>query len=532
MGTSRLTIYLLRNVVAPKDAIDPDKSPTEVPLDPSGGLDGMFYYSSRQAGAPAWVSFVQPLLSVPLQSLMTSSASGLLILSAGGRLFALTFGYGKGFLNPLKIEHQFGLRVALNRIDARQIRSLDTKTFEDIVVTRNTQSSKSSELPTFGIDVSRDILRAVTGEPRDKTLAKRLSGSDALVVNTDINPDTLPTFCEELLEAYGEDHYKTDFEWIDHLSLVSDSTVISELNALLEAQLKAGDTANTHMAMPESLDWGDVDVFRIGGTRKEEYDDLDLDDYIDRLGDDTTEITIDRLKSRQVSVRFSRTNEFDARWNVYQCLVTEQRLKSMLHVLIEGRWFVVSDSLVAKVDQFAASLPTSTTSLVSSSKGEIEAKYNERLATSAPDRLLLFDAKIKRPGGAASGIELCDVLSVDGEFLHVKRKTRSATLSHLFAQGTVSATTFVSDGTFRDQLRQIVENQTVEPHRSAWLDLIPNAGQPVDRSRYSVTYVVIANSTRTGTDWLPFFSKLNLMQNGQQLLNLGFRVSVSRVPVV
>jgi hypothetical protein len=40
---------------------------------------------------------------------------------------------------------------------------------------------------------------------------------------------------------------------------------------------------------------------------------------------------------------------------------------------------------------------------------------------------------------------------------------------------------------------------------------------------------VIANFPRSGTDWLPFFRKLNLMQNGQQLLDLGFSVSVSKV---
>ncbi|QHK18968.1 hypothetical protein GU243_03440 [Pseudarthrobacter psychrotolerans] len=90
---------------------------------------------------------------------------------------------------------------------------------------------------------------------------------------------------------------------------------------------------------------------------------------------------------------------------------------------------------------------------------------------------------------------------------------------------------FVADGSFRDEIRSIIEKDTVDPQRSRWLDLIPSHGQPVDRSKYSVSHVVIANSQRSGTDWLPFFSKLNLMQNGQQLLNLGFSVSVSRVDV-
>lgn len=44
-----------------------------------------------------------------------------------------------------------------------------------------------------------------------------------------------------------------------------------------------------------------------------------------------------------------------------------------------------------------------------------------------------------------------------------------------------------------------------------------------------MTFVVIANSTKAGNDWLPFFSKLNLMQHGRQLQNLGFGVRLSRV---
>jgi len=38
-----------------------------------------------------------------------------------------------------------------------------------------------------------------------------------------------------------------------------------------------------------------------------------------------------------------------------------------------------------------------------------------------------------------------------------------------------------------------------------------------------------AKSARSGADWLPFFSKLNLMQHGRQLHNMRFPVSISRL---
>ena len=529
MATRRLTVYLLRDLVRPSDAIASDKRPDSAPLDQDSGLDGTFFITARRASSPSWVSLVSPVVTASLDTLKSSSASGLLVLKVNEHFFAFTFGYGRSFLDLAKVEHQFGLKVALNRIDPSQIRSLDTKTFEDMVVTRNTQVSKSAELPSFGVDVSRDILRAVTGVPRDAGLAKRLSGADALVLNRDITAAQLPELCEELLAAFGEITYRQNFEWIDHLAVVSDSTTVAHLDQLLVEQLMAGDTSNTHMAMPEPLDWADIDAFKIAGTRDVEYDDLDLDQYLEELGKGRTVLTTDLLRSRQVSIKFSRSDEFDRRWNVYRALVSEQRIGAALHVLIEGRWFAVSQSLVEEVDSFAGSLPNAATSLGAARQGEIETSYNQRMASTSPNELLLLDAKIKRPGGAASGIELCDILAITGEFIHVKRKSRSSTLSHLFAQGSVSATTFVSDGPFRDEMRKAVAAAAGEDLRSKWLELIPSDGDQIDRSRYSVAYVVVADSKRTGTAWLPFFSKLNLMQNGRSLQNLGFRVSISRV---
>jgi uncharacterized protein (TIGR04141 family) len=532
MASTRLTIYLLgEEVFEPAQALNSGKTPTSVELSPTSGLEGVFYHVSRPATPPAWVSFLEPLFAVAPQRLLSASASGLLVLKASERWFAITFGYGRAFLNLSKIEPRFGLRVALNRIDPSQIRSLDTKTFEDMVVTKNTQVSRSSELPAFGVDISRDILRAVTGEPRDKTLVKRLSGADALVVNAEIVSTGLSTLCAELLAAYYEDSYTENFAWIDHLGLVDNAAVRDALDEQLVEQLRVGDTSSTNMAMPEAIGWEDIDTFKITGTRGIEYDDLDLDAYLAQLGPKRAGLTLVNMKARRVSVRFSRSSEFDPRWTLHQCLVSEQRLDSSFYALIEGRWFRVSDSLVSEVDSFAASITPGSLPLLVARVGEKEPDYNKRLADSDGSRFLVLDAQIKRPGGASSGIELCDLLASNGELIHVKRKSRSATLSHLFAQGIVSASTLLQDGYFRDQIRATIEQIANPESRDQWLSLVPDSEGYVDRSRYAVSYVVIANSSRQGNDWLPFFSKLNWMQSGRQLSNMGFSFHLSRVSV-
>jgi uncharacterized protein (TIGR04141 family) len=532
MATSRLTFYLMREGVDEFEAaLASGKTSSAVQLADSSGIDGRFYRVQPAPKSPGWVSYVRPILAEALDDMRASSASGLLLVRSSGRIFALTFGYGRSLLDLSKIEYQFGLKVALNRIDPRRLRSIDTKTFEDMVVTTNTQVSKSAEIPTFRVDVATDILRAVTGEPRDKTFAKGLSGADSLVMNVDTLAADLPGLCDDLLQAFGEDTYKSDFAWIDHLALVRDADLVERLDEQLVADLATGSPAATHLAVPESISWEDIDAFRIAGTRQHEYDDLDIDDYLGRLGDRQPKITLKNLTGRRVSVRFARSENFDARWTLYKCLVSEQRLEGALHVLIEGQWFAISESLVEDTDKYVSSLPTSKTTLIPAEPGEHEKDYNARLAKTAPQVLLNLDAKIKCPGGAASGIEICDVLSDQGEFIHVKRKARSATLSHLFAQGHVSAFTFLNDGHFRDEIRALIKREAPDD-QDRWFKLIPSGEETVDRShQYRVTFAVVTNSQRDGNDWLPFFSKLNLMHHGQQLRNWSFEVALVRVPI-
>lgn len=529
MKTQRLTIFLLQTLSGPEQAIAKGKLPAAVPLDANSGVSGTFFYLSKPPTPPAWMPYLKEI-APGLPDLSASSASGVLVVHAHDRHFALTFGYGRSLLDLSKIERQFGLKVALNRIDPAQLRSMDTKTFEDLVVTRTLQASKSTDLPTFGIDISRDILRAVTGEPRDASLSKRLSGADALVLGTPSKASELPKMLGEILDAFAEDTYKDNFAWIDHLSLISDSALIDTLDERLAQQLVVGDTGETHMAMPEPIGWEDIESFKITSSRTV-FQDLDLDEYLESLGDGRSKITVSILKGRQVAVKFLRSGEYDGRWTLYNCLISEQRVDGQLYVLIEGRWLAVSETLAEEVDAFATALPSSQTALLSSNLGETEPAYNKRIASEGAGELLCLDAKIQVPGGASSGIELCDLLTADGEFIHIKRKSRSSTLSHLFAQGQISATTFVSDGTYRERVRANIERSVDPTERAKWLALIPAGDASVDRSRYTVSYAVITNSEKPGADWLPFFSKLNLMQQGKQVLSLGFRLSVSKIDI-
>jgi uncharacterized protein (TIGR04141 family) len=530
--TQRLTIFLLRDVNAFDDALTDDATSGLVSSDltKASGLSGRFYAKKSFARVPGWVKYVNPAVEGGVQDIQSTSASAMLLLRVDGHTFALTFGYGRSFLNQAKIERRFGLKVVLNLIDKRQIRSLDTKKFDEMVVSTNTQTSRTTELPTFGVDILRDILRAVTGIAPVSSGYKSLSGADALVLGVDKTVTDLPTLLRDLYTHFTATTYESAFGWVDHLAEVRDPVLAATLDSQLVSHLRASDTSATHMAMPENLEWEDIEYFLITPTRKRTYEELDLDEYLAQSLTDAGNLTIDLLKGRKVSVKFISSADAVARWSVYQCLVSEQRIDQKLFALIEGRWFEVAGTLVAQVDAAVSAIPAATVSLPSGHPGEAEGDYNSRAAAMSTD-LTLLDRELVAPDGAKSRIEFCDLLSADGSIVHVKRKSRSSTLSHLFAQGHVSAEALV-DGALRDQVRAAIQQSAGTSDSSAWLSLVPPSGSALDRDKVTITYAVIANSSATGIEWLPFFSRLTLMQTVRDLNRLGFtKIALVRVPV-
>ena len=532
MPTQRLTIFLLRSIANLDDAIADDVVNTldVSELTQASGLTGRFYSRKSFSRRPGWATYLDPVVDGGVQGLQSSSASGLLLLEVDNHTFALTFGYGRSFLDQARIERRFGLKVALNVIDERQIRSLDTKKFDEMVVSTNTQTSRTTELPTFGVDILRDILRAVTGKAPEASGYKSLSGADALVLGVDKPVTDLPALLRDLHSHYTATKYQTAFGWVDHLSEVRDPALETALDEQLVTQLRASDTSATHMAMPENLEWGDIEHFLIVPTRKRSYDELDLDEYLSQKATDAPNLTVALLKGRKVSVKFLRSADPDTRWSVFQCLVSEQRLSGVLYALIEGRWFSIADSLVKQVDSAIAAIPAATVTLPAGLPGESEGDYNVRAVSTCAD-LALLDKELVAPDGSRTRIEFCDLISTDGSLVHVKRKSRSSTLSHLFAQGHVSAEALV-DGTLRDQVRAAIRKAAGATDASGWLDLVPPSSSVPDRDKVTVTYAIIANSKASGVEWLPFFSRLTLMQTVRDLNRLGFsKVALVRVPV-
>jgi len=123
-----------------------------------------------------------------------------------------------------------------------------------------------------------------------------------------------------------------------------------------------------------------------------------------------------------------------------------------------------------------------------------------------------------------TAIELCDLLTSNREFVHVKhRKGGSAGLSHLFSQGSVAAEVLLGDREFRIAARRVLRRVDQQSQ-----ELLPSDGfRSTDNE---IVYLVLGESSETLKNNLPFFSKVNLTKAYENLSQRGFRVSVAGAP--
>jgi uncharacterized protein (TIGR04141 family) len=249
------------------------------------------------------------------------------------------------------------------------------------------------------------------------------------------------------------------------------------------------------------------------------HPDLRIDDFLAPL--DPNEITLENIKKWRVR-EYTTDDETPSReFHAYDAIVYEAARGQKLYVLSLGEWFEVAQDHVAAVNaQLKAILDHDALALVDAAEDETEGQFNVRAAQASNGALALLDARLVPYGGGRSSIEICDLLSIERVFVHVKAKTKSSTLSRLFAQGLNSAQAF------RDtRFRQLALGQCPASHHAIF------AGEP-RASDHTITYAIITQATGDIRDALPFFSKQSLASAAVALMNMGYQVRLKKISVM
>jgi len=517
-----LTIFLIKDDVNEiRDAVSKtvlDGSIQDISIDKRS--IGLLVTSQGKTSPPDWLKYFSELDQFSEIDLKTKHASAVLLLEAAGRYFAITFGYGRFLIEQEFIERNFGLKVVLNTVPPEKIRSIDKAELEQNEIHSRDQASQATDIGDFGINIDRDILRAVSGTPAPaySKLGNTISGADSFVCVTNQPVGKLKPLLKEILTVYRNTNYKANYPWVDNIVFVKDKNLVEQLDSVLVDKLNTQTLDNIWMAVPEIVDWAEIDGFTFNTVDSALLkNDVVLEDFLNIFRGSSISAS-DIEKTKVYALRAENASPYK-RWSAYECLHAEIYLNNKLYLLSTANWYEINKEFAQEISAFIKSVTYNAIVLPPWKVGLSEQEYNHAVANSDLSYALMDRILIKATG-AKSRIEFCDLAGINKDIIHVKRYGQSAVLSHLFNQGTVSAELLISDQTFRADL------QSKLPDSHSYLAPIsqPHAGD------YTITYAI--GSHVIGVLKLPFFSQIALRQVIRFLQGtLGFKVNLTKIDI-
>lgn len=506
----QLTIFRIKDGVTDPDKILPERAGfVALKVTVEKTLIGVLYINRSSTRAPKWLGYFGAAINTKGESLSTASVGAVLLLEHSGVMYAITFGHGRHMIDLETIDSRFGLKATLNSVEPSQLRSIDHKRLEAVPRHTREELGRAGGMERFGLDVERDLLRAVTGIPKDGKHGRRLSGADQLTVVGDIPLEKLTEYLGLYEDLAGKTTYRTAFPWVDNVFELTDKKLMRELDERLVKQLKAN-IGEFWLSPPEMIEWENVASFKFGATKGyQEFEELEWEDYFTEQTS-RTDLTVEVLEQDRVICTRADNDAVKKTWSVRRCIIGELTHKGDRFVISEGKWYRVGTSFLADLDQFIAQIDPPSVALPACSHVR-EGDYNKYAAKQLAGACLL-DQDLISFGGRTT-IEACDLYSPAKVFVHVKHYGASSKLSHLFSQGLVSAELMLREPVFRQEVQKKL------PAKAHWG---PSA-DPISPGDFEISYAVIEKKNTPLK--LPLFSKINLRSAVRTLRGLGYRVS-------
>ena len=520
--TRKLTVRLLRLDSTPEESLRGRVSPLqEWQRIPGSRLS---FGNIGGGDSPEWSKFLE-LSADERRALRNRSTYALLFIPVDDRWFCVTFGMGHVKLDTSSIENNFGLRVALNELDPDQLRSIDIRKPDSNTLMRRSQTSRGSEQSIFGIDTDQDIVRIIAGKARPTGFATRIAGADSLAIHRQVVLDDLPRVCSEAYTKSQGNAYKQHFPWIDHIAHIRDSHTIATLEQRLTVALTdalAGTVdPSLHLSFPEINDPElGKDIKYRGFRSRVRHPDLELDGYLDSMRERSiSEYSRGDLRNHKAFEVDDLNKDTGKNWRIGHCIGFEAVIDERLYVLSGGKWYEIDRNLFEQVQNAFGRLDR--VALPPARSTEKEREYNLRVG-GVGRRHLCLDQRFVKPAGAVTSIEMCDLLGVEKQLIHVKNGSSASTLSHLFHQGTTGARVLKMDETSRDATRGKIELAESKFGKAGFVELVPSSVERFVAGDFTVVYAVITGDDKPR---LTFLSLMGLHRAVRDLRALDYRVA-------
>ncbi len=514
----RLSIYLAKNPLANDNSIlKLESSHQPIQLEIGAEQASLYIRKEPQKPPPPWTKLFTSNDTVPSDAFgYTRAVGAAFIVRYDGQKFVLTFGTGHHLLNTDFIERDFGLRVTLNSVDPDKLRSLDKASYDHNPLNSRTQSTKDVDIFDLAVDAELDILYAITGASNIPIFGAQVTGRDALTLFAETDIEGILDILSQALILYRK-KLPQKFEWVDNISRIRDKETVEVLDLLLDDELAKNPCPGIWLGEPEIVDWesqiGYSFDLRPNSPRHPVLDIQQLRDYLGKRAQiPKTKV----LKDTWIHVNDA---EFKASqtWSAYRCLYAEIKDKAHHYILRNANWYKVDDDFSKKIDSYIGTINLYSHPLPDYCHDR-EDDYNEFVSKSDAT-FTLMDKKTIKVGGPYDKLEFCDLIKDGSDLIHVKYYRSSNTLSHLFAQGFVSAETFIKDSDFRALLN---------PKLPSCIRLSDAKPRP-NPSKYKIVYAIATDKKLP--EELPFFSKITLKNSAKTLRALDFCVELAAIKI-
>lgn len=524
--TKKLAVFLLKEKYKTFESTLKSNLITKYSFKDDIEAEGLIVIGHEKKQEPEWKYLLQTICKDQIPDLNNSSNRAVLFFRINGRIFAICFGYGKYLMKDECIEREFGLKTALNLIDADKLISIDKANIGDLNLLTKTQASQKGSPYHFEIDILRDLVKGITGEPKnnsEKLFGKIITGNEALHITPKVKLRSVPNILFELQNSYNAEDYKERFDWIDNIKPEKDPRTLEKLKNKLLSAINSNDSNTIHFAPPFLIDWENFEY--ISYTPKgEQYNEFNINNFYKYKFDDNFEYDDwEKFTYQNFYIKYS-THEELFNNKLWRFINFETDFEGFKFIFTSSNWYKISNDYYQDIYTYCSKIDESDSEFINCTKNSKnkydEAFYNEKLTESNID-YLLFDKKLVRSDINRSRIEVCDVFNKSKkEFIHVKFRESSSTLSHLFSQGKVSANSLQKDKTYRKNIRTMLKTDR---------DLIPLENKDINPSNYIITYAIIQTKNRKFVDSLPFFSLVNFRLTIEDLITRGFQVKVKTI---
>ena len=397
----------------------------------------------------------------------TLRAGAVLFVEVDGTLYAATYGSGFTWLDDAVKDQRFGLAFVVRCLDPDEIVDVVRRTPGARGRTDSTLVPGGTSVWLLRIDRYAEMVRKLGGRTTDvpvtfSRLGARpvaVEGSAGIRMHFGVDSARLIADIRAIAAVLRTQSARSDLAFVENIVPVGSPTTREQLDERLDAVLAGAIGAGEALSVAAPISVLDrlpqVRLFqvKIGSVASSPVTEVALEDVLRRTRLQQDGRRVEMLRAGWVEMfsssdaRESLGRESLGRTPAIRWIEASVSLGPRRFVLLDGEWYELGATYLAQLRQDVESLLTRSSGVVTlpswkrkaDGKYEEEKDYNDRVADGDPRYLRLDRRLVQSRPGRSSGIEICDLLGPDGELIHVKKASGSAPLSHLFAQGLVSA---------------------------------------------------------------------------------------------